>query len=177
MYTYNILFILFILCIGNTEEIEIFEEFSNGERHKKKLKISAPANTSGLKDKFIKTIYNSLLKYWSMQTSVLGFLASVLDPRFKNLRFAPEQRDAIYWILYNNIQLLQSSNQRSMAVSIHQDPSQKTIFDDLFEDIPGQQEDNELDRYLNMSNVPSNVDPLSWWKEMRWTTNTCNIGK
>ncbi|CAJ0910634.1 17525_t:CDS:2 [Entrophospora sp. SA101] len=75
---------------GNTEEIEILEELSNGERHKRRLRISVPINTANLKDKVIKALYNSLINYWSMQTSALGYLASALDPRFKDLRFAPE---------------------------------------------------------------------------------------
>jgi hypothetical protein len=104
-----------------------------------------------------------------MQTSALGYLASALDPRFKNLKFAPERRDATYHILSNKIQSLQfeeqeTSPKRSTIVLTHQDPSQKTIFDDLFDDFP-QQQDDELTRYLNMPNVAGNVDPLCWWRD------------
>jgi hypothetical protein len=107
-----------------------------------------------------------------MQTSSLGYLASALDPRFKNLKFTSERRDAIYQILSNSIQSLQgvqrtdqgASPRRSAIVLTHQDPSQKTIFDDYFDDVP-QQQDDELAKYLNIPNVASNVDPLSWWRD------------
>jgi hypothetical protein len=107
-----------------------------------------------------------------MQTSALGYLASALDPRFKDLRFAPERRDATYQILSNIIQSLKDANQenlsntsrRSTIALTHQNPLQKTIFDDLF-DVPQQQEEDELTKYLNMSNVAGNVDPLGWWKD------------
>ncbi|MDW3631090.1 MAG: hAT family dimerization domain-containing protein [Nitrososphaeraceae archaeon] len=59
-----------------------------------------------------------------------------------------------------------SSNtpRRSTIVLTHQDPSQKTIFDDMFDDVP-QQQDDELTKYLNMPNVAGNIDPLSWWRD------------
>ncbi|CAJ0852177.1 2752_t:CDS:2, partial [Entrophospora sp. SA101] len=94
---------------SNTEEIEILEELSNGERHKRRLRISVPINTANLKDKVIKAL-------------------------------------------------------RSTIALTHQNPLQKTIFDDLF-DVPQQQEEDELTKYLNMSNVAGNVDPLGWWKD------------
>ena len=106
-----------------------------------------------------------MVNYWSIQTSVLGYLASALDPRFKNFKFAPERHDATYHILTNSIHSLQYINKEvSLNTPIILDPSQKTIFDDLFDDVP-QQQDDELARYLSMPNAAGNVDPLRWWRD------------
>ena len=90
---------IFMHAYENEEgEIEILEE-ENGERLKKKIKISKPIRTYGLKNKMLNALYNSLIKYWSVVTPQIGLFSSVLDPGFKSLKFALNHREITCKIL------------------------------------------------------------------------------
>ena len=74
---------------ANEDEVELFEE-SNGERRRKKIKISMPVETVGLYEKVILTLYNSLNHYWTTPSFLAAF-ASALDLCFKGLKFFSEE--------------------------------------------------------------------------------------
>ena len=109
-------------------EIEILEE-QNGERLKKKIKISKPIETYGLKNKILNALYNSLINYWSV-TPQIGLLAAALDPRFKSLKFASGHREITYKILSEELESIKGENpgnSRRTTVVIQK----ITIFDEL----------------------------------------------
>ena len=148
-------------------EIEILEE-ENGEKLKKKIKISKPIRTHGLKNKMLNALYNSLIKYWTIITPQIGLLASVLDPRFKSLKFASSHREITCKVLSEELDSIKEKNpeNRRRPTVVIQKTSQNTIFDELL----GSTQiinDNELEKYLNITNVAGNIDPLIWWKEKK----------
>jgi hypothetical protein len=159
---------LFMHADENEEgEIEILEE-ENGERLKKKIKISKPIRTYGLKNKMLNALYNSLIKYWSVVTPQIGLLSSVLDPRFKSLKFALNHREITCKILSEELGLMKekSSEHLKRSTVVIQKTSHNTIFDELLDSTQAMN-DNELERYLNIINVAGNIDPLVWWKERK----------
>ena len=92
------------------------------EKDKKKIKISKPIETYGLKSKIHNALYNSLINYYWSVTPQMGLLAAALDPRFKSLKFASGHREITYKILSEN-----PGNSRRTTVVIQK----ITIFDEL----------------------------------------------
>ena len=93
----------------------------------------------------------------------MGLLAAALDPRFKSLKFASGHREITYKILSEELESIKGENpgnSRRTTVVIQKNPSQSTIFDELLLlDTTQIVNDDELERYLNITNVAGNIDP------------------
>nr|CAG8599019.1 4322_t:CDS:2 [Entrophospora candida] len=142
-------------------EVQIFEE-RNGEKRKKKIKISRPANTKDLYEKIILTLYNSIKHYW-LEPSILAMLASALDPRFKHLKFIDNQ---------SHLETLNFLKMHSFNPSSVLFPSGNNsgIFDDLFNDLLQYEEEEvqgEYDKYFSLPTANRQTDPFIWWNSKK----------
>ncbi|CAG8852558.1 42040_t:CDS:1, partial [Gigaspora margarita] len=70
----------------NVEFVDAQKEDKSGPKDRK-IKINAPINVTNMQYKIKNALYNALLYYWNLSDNEL-FLACLLDPRFKKLRFA-----------------------------------------------------------------------------------------
>ncbi|CAG8838863.1 8976_t:CDS:1, partial [Gigaspora margarita] len=70
----------------NIEFVDAQEEDEGGPKDRK-IKINAPIDVTNKQYKIKNALYNALLYYWDLSDNKL-FLACLLDPRFKKLKFA-----------------------------------------------------------------------------------------
>ena len=71
---------------GDTGDIENDNEEIISNITKRKISIKNPLNTEGIFEKVKKNIYNALIYYWDTPHDA-GLMASLLDPRYKELDF------------------------------------------------------------------------------------------
>jgi hypothetical protein len=155
-------------------EVQIFEE-RNGEKRKKKINISRPANISGLYKKIILTLYNSIEHYWS-DPSIVAMLASALDPRFKHLKFVDE-KTRLETLNFLKVQYEIIKEQRRQSTSSFHPSSvlfpsgnNSGIFDDLFNDLMQYEEEEvqgEYEKYISLPTANRQTDPFIWWNSKK----------
>lgn len=78
---------------------------------KKKINIKNPLNTEGALDNVKNKIYNALIYYWNIPSN-LGYMASLLDPRYKDLDFIEDEdeKNNLYQQLRDEYEALNSHN-------------------------------------------------------------------
>src|SRR5436309_13573375 len=77
--------------VGDTRDIENNNEEIVSNITKRKISIKNPLNTEGIFEKVKKNIYNALIYYWDISCDT-GLMASLLDPRYKELEFLLEDK-------------------------------------------------------------------------------------
>ncbi|CAB5179879.1 unnamed protein product [Rhizophagus irregularis] len=169
------------------DDFEVEYEFytdTNGRRRKKKkpIDISSPFDPAGVEIKVRKILYKAIKHYWSVREDI-GLMASLLDPRWKNLSFATQEeikRVHVYIItsLNNNAQ------EEELDEFVQEDSDDCTIdseFNDTLEEHDDEWGSNESDHYEEedenveeeknkeeeeVVNEYRNLDtnPFEWWK-------------
>ena len=99
------------ITILDEEESDASEDYDNDEVinpiTKSRVKISQPMSTNE-KIEIIKDIISQALnKYWSVQSDI-ALKATFLDPRFKHLLFAQNEKNQIIQLLRDELQELSS---------------------------------------------------------------------
>ncbi|GBB94564.1 hypothetical protein RclHR1_23800002 [Rhizophagus clarus] len=91
-------------------ELEVDSEEIISHITKKRISIKDPLNTEGVLLKVKNNIYNALLYYWDIP-SVIGLMATLLDPRYKELDLELEdKKDEIIQKLRDEFNELNSDN-------------------------------------------------------------------
>nr|CAG8435302.1 12316_t:CDS:2 [Entrophospora candida] len=99
---------------------------------KKKINISRPIDTNGLKVHILKNLLLSIDKYWDLPSD-LSFISSSLDPRLKKLNhLSSTQRENIKLLLQEEYQLLKNNQQESSqsqnnSQNLNEDDHRKVI--------------------------------------------------
>ncbi|CAG8546650.1 4637_t:CDS:2 [Dentiscutata heterogama] len=106
---------------NNVRFVDAQEEEEEGGPKGRKIEINTPIDVTNMQHKIKNALYNALLHYWDLSDEEL-FLAYLLDPRFKKLRFATStqqlQAKAALREKYNNIKSLQ--RMPNLSKNIHQ---------------------------------------------------------
>ena len=174
----------------NEVSVEVFDSNEHNNKKKTKLNISYPSDTTELEVKFQNALHDSLINYWSIPTSH-GLLASLMDPRFKKLRFTnEEEKTRTIQSLRARYELMESLSSSTSAIptptptattsSLPSSPlpspspadnlftKEKSIFDDIYalnEEIDIERD--EVSRYLQLSEAGQYANPLQWWKDRK----------
>ncbi|GES81499.1 zinc finger BED domain-containing protein 4-like [Rhizophagus clarus] len=124
-------------------ELEVDSEEIISHITKKRISIKDPLNTEGVLLKVKNNIYNALLYYWDIP-SVIGLMATLLDPRYKELDLELEdKKDEIIQKLRDEFNELNSDNlNKSTPVT----PI------------------TELSNYLSMPVALETKNLLDWWR-------------
>ncbi|PKY51066.1 hypothetical protein RhiirA4_531967 [Rhizophagus irregularis] len=158
----------------NAFEEHLFEEpEEEDESHaKRKIRINTPVDTKELINKVKKNLYQALEKYYEV-VNTEALVASLLDPRWKNLSFAtPEERELVIFHLkqhYNEAKsiyiqesspnLLESQRKKQKI-----NPKYKvSLFEDEEELLETDNEDKEVERYLAIAQISKDQSSLKWW--------------
>nr|CAG8656639.1 5008_t:CDS:2 [Entrophospora candida] len=147
------------------------DDNDNDESQKKSNPPPRP-NLNNIAMIFQQKIYESLFDYWN-QTSDIGLLATLLDPRLKKMvLFDYETRMRTIEKLnelYLELKYVEEQDRQSSCIS---SSSQATKVSPFFESIFGNLNDeeselSEVDRYLDLCLTPiaqPNENPWIWWK-------------
>ncbi|RIB08818.1 hypothetical protein C2G38_2210624 [Gigaspora rosea] len=119
-------------------------------------------------------LYNTLLHYWDLSDNEL-FLACLLDPRFKKLRFATStqqlQAKAALREKYNNIKSLHQSSltpinqslnvceEQPLAENSQRQIYQKTFIKSIFTQNFINKPNDEISHYLSLPEVSYHYNP------------------
>lgn len=121
---------------------------------------------------FKNTVSNDLAKRFSMESVFekntneipvnVSQIASLLDPRYKNLKF--EHSEEIKYRIQSIVRSkILSINNISTTVCGNTQIAKKTILDELMGQFSNDDED-ELTRYLSEPQINHNENPCLWWK-------------
>ncbi|CAI2193956.1 12256_t:CDS:2 [Funneliformis geosporum] len=115
-----------VTILDDDEEFEQLENNDNDEvidpTTKQRIKISQPMPTNGKIEQIKDIISQALNKYWSIQSDI-ALKAAFLDPRFKHLSFARDEKERV-------IQLLKDELQENRLNDLSLDDLQPSPFDD-----------------------------------------------
>jgi zinc finger BED domain-containing protein 1 (E3 SUMO-protein ligase ZBED1) len=159
-------------------DIDDEEVLSNYSR--KKISIKYPINTINLLNKIKEKIYNSLIYYWNGPND-LGLLATLLDPRYKNLDCIDDENEKQQliqqlYIEYNELKPESNTNQNeNQIVDLTNDISLTRSYQGYKHHrlLKGKRKNvlskdhyllDEVKSYLELSLAPENENPLEWWK-------------
>uniref|UniRef100_A0A8H3ZVC1 Uncharacterized protein n=1 Tax=Gigaspora margarita TaxID=4874 RepID=A0A8H3ZVC1_GIGMA len=155
------------------DDQECDEILFNNNGKKRKINIKNPINTDNLLDKICETFLLLLQKYWNLPSDI-GLLATILDPRFKQMTnfdsIIIHKAKTLLQTEYTNLKAqTQDPNNNEENVQIENTESEdlsssntmKSLLDDLYEDISFEEiESDELEKYLNLPG--KKCDPLLW---------------
>ncbi|CAG8722219.1 19642_t:CDS:1, partial [Racocetra fulgida] len=161
---------------NNVGFVDAQEEEEGGPKGRK-IKINTPIDVTNMQHKIKNALYNALLHYWDFSDEEL-FLAYLLDPRFKKLRFATStqqlQAKAALREKYNNIKSLQSSltltnqpldfNEQLSAENNQRERQiyQKTFIKSIFMQNTVDEPIDEISHYLSLPEIFYNHNPFHW---------------
>lgn len=141
------------------------EEEESTTNLSRKLKLKNPINTQGMLNKIKSALYISINHYWKDLTKSDTLLASLLDPRMKDLSFVSFNKcDEVKNLLYEKYNEIQNS--RSQPNQLTKSPVKKkklTILAGL-KKAPVQLYD-EIDEYLKLEEIDLDRNPFIWWSE------------
>lgn len=130
-------------------------------------------NPEGLLQKVRAAIFLSLDELWTIPSD-LALLASILDPRFKTFQWAPDQLGYAKMLLERSytemkiaLDLLDLNNFPGESASSSKINNDDDDFFGQLKTTPRQAleliELDEVTRYLAMTSIGLNEDPLEWW--------------
>jgi hypothetical protein len=166
-------------------EIEVDNEEIISHITKKKISIKDPLNTEGVLHKVKNNIYNALLYYWDTPSDI-GLMATLLDPRYKELDLELEDKknEIIQKLRYEFNELNSDNLNKSTPVTPvaeAAEPSNSAIsFPDAESSLRLQKEYrkrrqgknkkistptivDEVSNYLSMPAALKTENPLDWW--------------
>ena len=127
-----------------------------------------PANDdSSVIKQFKNTVVAALKRRWSLENAdpcQISMLATVLDPRFRNLKFLNNDQKSLV-----QAELLRLAAGMSDIGTSPSPKRHKSALDELLGDIDDESENSnasdELSRYFTEKVAPRNSNPLDWWKQ------------
>jgi hypothetical protein len=166
----------FLELISSDDETDI-DSNSDDEQEENPQSSNPPPrpNLDNVAITFQQKIYESLFDYWD-QTSNIGLLATLLDPRLKKMvLFDCEARTSTIEKLndlYLELKYIEEQDNHSSSSTLS---SQVTKVSPFFESIFGninneESEFSEVDRYLDVRLTPvaqPNENPWTWWNMRR----------
>jgi hypothetical protein len=167
-------------------EIEVDNEEIISHITKKKIFIKDPLNTGGVLNKVKNNIYNALLYYWDTPSDI-GLMATLLDPRYKELDLELEdKKNEIIQKLRDEFNELNSDNLNKSTsvtpVAEAAEPSNSAIsFPDAESSLQSQKEYrkchqgqnkkistptiiDKVSNYLSMAAALEIENSLDWWR-------------
>ena len=163
---------------GDTRDIENDNEEIVSNITKRKISIKNPLNTKGIFEKVKKNIYNALIYYWDIPCDA-GLMASLLDPRYKELEFLLEdKKEKIIQKLCDEFNEMESNDS---IPHLPAEPSNPTMpFLDAESSLQSQKDYcqrrqskykkdklpttiDEVSNYLAMPTALEAENPLDWW--------------
>lgn len=163
----------------NVRFVDAQEEEEDGPKGRK-VQINTPIDVTDMKPKIKNALYHALLHYWDLSDGEV-FLAYLLDPRCKKLRFATsdQQRQAETALQekYNNIKSIRQSSLPvgNDPLNFHEEIStennwrgqrqiyQKTFFKSIFNQETSDNSTDELSHYLSLPEIYYKSNPFHWW--------------
>ncbi|CAG8802653.1 24334_t:CDS:1, partial [Racocetra persica] len=150
------------------------EEGEDGSKERK-IKINTPTDVIDMKHKIKNSLYSALLHYWDLSDDEV-FIACLLDPRFKKLRFASSsqqyQTEAALREKYNNIKSLHQSSLTSnfneiqpLAKNNWKEQRQiyhKTFFNSIFIQNTSKKPNDELNHYFFLPKISYESNLFYW---------------
>jgi hypothetical protein len=164
-------------------DVEIDNEEIISNITKKKISIKDPLKTEGILEKVKNNVYNALLYYWDTPNDT-GLMATLLDPRYKELGLELEDKKIeIIQKLRDEFNELNSNNSNNTTpIAPIAEPSNPIIpFSGAESSLRSQKEYrqrrqsktkkpltpvtiDEVDSYLAMPAALEAEDPLDWWR-------------
>ena len=130
----------------------------------RKLKLKNPVNTQGMLNKVKSALYISINHYWKDLTKSDILIASLLDPRMKDLSFVlPEKYNDTKNLLYEKYNEIQNSTLQ--PIQLKKSPPKKkklTILASLKKPTIIKSYD-EIAEYLQLEEIDFENDPFIWW--------------
>jgi hAT family C-terminal dimerisation region len=130
----------------------------------RKLKLKNPVNTRGMLNKVKSALYISINHYWKDLTKADILIASLLDPRMKDLSFVlPEKYNDTKNLLYEKYNEIQNSTLQ--PIQLRKSPPKKkklTILASLKKPTIIKSHD-EIAEYLQLEEIDLENDPFIWW--------------
>ncbi|PKC55862.1 hypothetical protein RhiirA1_446717 [Rhizophagus irregularis] len=154
---------------------------------KKKISIKDPLNTEGAIEKVKNNIYNALLYYWNIHHDA-GLMASLLDPRYKEMDFVlDDEKEKIIRKLCDEFNEMESNNSTPHSPAV--EPSNVTMPSSDAESSLRSQKGyrqrrqtkskkdkslaatDKVSNYLAMPVALEEENPLDWWRIQNLLTN------
>lgn len=156
--------------INVDEQEDAFENDEENQNSTSNFNINEPVLTFGIFDEVKSKLYSNMKKYYPTLTTE-PLIPSILDPRFKSLDFAPEeQKFKTEQYLRELFAEQQKENQKEVSntsniSSTSRPKRKKTLMERLTKD--NIVAFNEVNEYLQLSEIPLTSDPLLWWNEKK----------
>ena len=130
-------------------------------------------NTTGLLERVRAAIYLSLDELWSIPTDT-ALIATFLDPRFKHFKWATNgERDKAKQLVKTLYDELKLNLRLPDGTEESEDRNSENDDGDFFHDLEGNyaqtntEEEDEISRYVKLSDIRVKDDPLVWWLNNR----------
>lgn len=153
----------------NSIDIDEQEDAFEDEENQGNFNINEPVLTFGLLDEVKSKLYKNLKKYYPTLTTET-LIPSILDPRFKSLDFAFEEQKFKTEQHLHELFKKEKENQKEISntfniPSTSKPKKKKTLMERLTKD--NTVAFNEVNEYLQLSDIPLDLNPLSWWNEKK----------
>jgi hAT family C-terminal dimerisation region len=133
------------------------------QTNSRRLKLKNPVNTRGLLNKIKSAFYISINHYWKNLTKPDALLASLLDPRMKDLSFiSSEKSNEIKNLLHEKYN--EMCNSASQPIQLAKSPTKKkknTLLASLKK--PPTRSYDEITEYFQLEEIDLESDPFVWW--------------
>ena len=134
----------------------------------RKLKLKNPIITQGMLNKIKSSLYISINHYWKNLTKPDVLLASLLDPRMKDLSFiSSEKGDEIKNLLrekYNEMHTNPTS-QPIQPIRSSAKKKKNALLASLRK--PSTRSCDEVDEYFQLEEIDLESNPFTWWHEWK----------
>ena len=144
------------------------DAFEDDERNQS-FNINESVLTFGLLDEVKSKLYANMKKYYPTLTTE-SLIPSILDPRFKSLDFAPNEQkfkteQHLHELFEKEKEIQKESSDTSNIPNTSRPKKKKTLMERITKD--NIVAFNEVNEYLQLSEIPLDSNPLSWWNEKR----------
>ena len=137
------------------------DEPISGQPKRRKISINTPQNCTDLEKRVKAALYQSMNHYWEVPQEQ-GMLAALLDPRFKELRFASNSlRVRTQEQLKDAYQDMKNLNNEDQEVESQPVPSNSLLARMFQNDAINV---DEVANYLALPKIHHDDCPLKWWR-------------
>ena len=145
---------------------------------KRKISIKNPLNTAGILNNVKANIYYSIIFYWDVPNDS-GYLALLLDPRYKNLDCLEtgDEKDRIIQKLYCEYESIKGTpaqirNHEDLSTNLnkithlYKQYHQNRLDKEKKKILNGLSEENEITKFLAMPIALEVENQLEWWEKI-----------